>query len=109
MRYSYSTGRDKQIHDFSTRAGEYDVYIWNCVYTGAFTPHCYQVEDLKAKYPEIGLDPNRVPTELVVPKVLEDVYTIGRFFTKKFNPESLVEAGNTIIAMIMHTVYWEYC
>jgi ABC-type glycerol-3-phosphate transport system substrate-binding protein len=177
--FDWETGRDRQIHDFSTRAGEYDVYMWDCIYTGAFAPHCYPVEDLKAKYPdaeiftnyadflptvdkrychwggkrigyticsnvmamfyrkdlwqdpkiqemyrkwidkniadlkakapEIGLDPNKIPTELVVPKVLEDVYAIGRFFTRKFNPDSPVEAGNTIMAMRTHTIHWEYC
>ena len=50
--FDWETGRDRQIHDFSTRAGEYDVYMWDCIYTGAFAPHCYPIEDLKAKYPE---------------------------------------------------------
>jgi len=177
--FDWETGRDRQIHDFSTGAGEYDVYMWDCIYTGAFAPHCYPVEDLKAKYPdaeifkdyndllpttdsrychwkgkrigyticanvmamfyrkdlwddptiqdkykkwidkniddlkakapELGLDPNKIPTELVVPKLLEDLYAIGRFFTKKFNPESPVEMGNAIMAMRTHTIHWEYC
>ena len=176
--FDWETGRDRQLHEFATRAGEYDVVMWDCIYTGAFAPHCYPIDELRAKYPdaeifkdygdflptidrrymqwegrrigyvicanvmamfyrkdlwedprikdmyrkwidknladlqakapEIGLDPKKIPTELKVPTVLEDVYAIGRFFTRKFNPDSPVEAGNCIMAMRTHTIHWEY-
>lgn len=177
--FDWETGRDRQIHDFATKAGEFDVYMWDCIYTGAFAPHCYPVDDLKTEYPEaetfkdyadfiptidrqyaqwegkrigyvhcanvmamfyrkdlledptvqaqyktwvgerldelkalatkFGLDPEKVPTELTVPKTLEDLLVIGRFFTKTYNPESPTEIGNTIMAMRTHTIHWEYC
>jgi len=177
--FDWETGRDRQIHDFATKAGEFDVYMWDCIYTGAFAPHCYPVDDLKAKYPDaetfkeyadfiptidrqyaqwegkrigyvhcanvmamfyrkdlledptiqakyktwvsghldelkalatkFGLDPAKVPTELKVPKTLEDLLVIGRFFTKTYNPESPTEIGNTIMCMRTHTIHWEYC
>jgi ABC-type glycerol-3-phosphate transport system substrate-binding protein len=177
--FDWETGRDKQLHEFATKAGEYDVLMWDCIYTGAFAPHCYPVDDLKAKYPDaeifkdyadfiptidrqyahwegkrIGyvhcanvmamfyrkdlledpsiqakykkwvadhlnelkalaskfkLDPAKIPTELTVPKTLEDLLVIGRFFTKKYNPESPTEIGNLIAAMKTHTIHWEYC
>jgi len=50
--FDWETGRDRQIHDFATKAGEFDVYMWDCIYTGAFAPHCYPVDDLKTQYPE---------------------------------------------------------
>jgi len=177
--FDWETGRDKQLHEFATKAGEYDVLMWDCIYTGAFGPHCYPVDDLIAKYPEseifkdysdfiptidrqycfwegkrIGyvnvanvmamfyrkdlledsnikaqykawvadhlselkalaskfkLDPTKVPTELTVPKTLEDLLVIGRFFTKAYNPDSPTEVGNAIAAMKTHTIHWEYC
>ncbi|MGQ9478876.1 MAG: extracellular solute-binding protein [Thermoproteota archaeon] len=50
--FDWETGRDRQLHDMATKAGEFDVYMWDCIYTGAFAPHCYRVDDLKAKYPD---------------------------------------------------------
>ena len=50
--FDWETGRDRQIHDFATKAGEFDVYMWDCIYTGAFAPHCYPVDELKNQYPE---------------------------------------------------------
>jgi multiple sugar transport system substrate-binding protein len=174
----WETGRDRQLHDFATRAGEYDVYMWDCIYTGAFGPHCFPIDELRSRYPDaeiftdygdfletvdrrymhwegrrigyvitanvmamfyrrdlwedqrikdmyskwidrnlsdlqanapnIGLDPRKIPTTLVVPKNLEDVYAIGRFFTKRYNPNSPVDAGNAFMAMRTHTIHWEY-
>jgi ABC-type glycerol-3-phosphate transport system substrate-binding protein len=175
----WETGRDRQLHDMATKAGEFDVYMWDCIYTGAFGPHCYTLDDLKSMYPDSetfkdyndfiqsidnryafwdgkrigyivcanvmamfyrkdlfenstikaqyatwiqnnlelvrsrvvdsGLDPNKIPMELKVPTVLEELLAISMFFTKSFNPDSPTEIGNCIMAMKTHTIHWEYC
>ncbi|MEM2921488.1 MAG: hypothetical protein QXF26_04130, partial [Candidatus Bathyarchaeia archaeon] len=50
--FDWETGRDRQLHDMATKAGEFDVYMWDCIYTGAFAPHCYPIDELRAKYPD---------------------------------------------------------
>lgn len=177
--FDWETGRDRQLHDMATKAGEFDVYMWDCIYTGAFAPHCYLVDDLKSNYPndeifkdysdfissidgryahwegkrigyivcanvmsmfyrkdlfenltiknmyrswieanygqvrswveDSGLDVNKIPRELKVPETLEELLPVSMFFTKKFNPDSPTEIGNTIMAMRTHTIHWEYC
>jgi ABC-type glycerol-3-phosphate transport system substrate-binding protein len=177
--YDWETGRDRQLNDMATQAGEIDVYMWDCIYTGAFAPHLYAVDDLIAKYPsaeifkdysdliasidqryghwegkrtgyiictnvmamfyrqdlfdnstiknnyvtwiannraeiasiltECGLDSSRIPTTLKVPTNLEELFVADRFFTRKYNPDSPTEIGNTIMAMKTHTIHWEYC
>lgn len=177
--FDWETGRDRQLHDMAVKAGEFDVYMWDCIYTGAFAPHLYTLDELKSKYSdaeifrdyndfirsvderyahwegkrigyvvctnvmamfyrkdmfenatlkakyrtwisahkdeiksiieECGLDVNRIPQELIVPTTLEELTAVARFFTKKFNPDSPTEIGNTIMAMRTHTIHWEYC
>ncbi|MEM2401452.1 MAG: hypothetical protein QXX24_02790, partial [Candidatus Bathyarchaeia archaeon] len=34
--FDWETGRDRQLHDMAVKAGEFDVYMWDCIYTGAF-------------------------------------------------------------------------
>jgi len=60
--------------------------------------------DLQAKAPEIGLDPKKIPTELKVLTVLEDVYAIGKFFTKKFNPD-LARGLRIFLRSLLDKVY----
>jgi ABC-type glycerol-3-phosphate transport system substrate-binding protein len=50
--FDWETGRDRQLHDMAVKAGEFDTYMWDCIYTGAFAPHLVAVEDLKAQYPD---------------------------------------------------------
>ncbi|MEM2341389.1 MAG: extracellular solute-binding protein [Candidatus Bathyarchaeia archaeon] len=177
--FDWETGRDRQLHDMAVKAGEFDVYMWDCIYTGAFAPHCYTLDELKSKYPnseiftdygdfiesvdqryahwegkrigyvvctnvmamfyrkdlfessemkaqyrswitehydeiraiieECGLDVNRIPMELAPPTTLEELVATARFFTRRFNPNSPTEIGNTIMAMRTHTIHWEYC
>ncbi|MEM2424791.1 MAG: extracellular solute-binding protein [Candidatus Bathyarchaeia archaeon] len=177
--FDWETGRDRQLHDMAVKAGEFDVYMWDCIYTGAFAPHLYTLDELKSAYSdaeifkdyadfiesvdqryahwngkrigyvvctnvmamfyrkdlfesaemkdkyrswisghyneiksiieECGLNAGKIPQTLVVPTTLEELVAVARFFTKKFNPDSPTEIGNTIMAMRTHTIHWEYC
>ncbi len=50
--YDWDTMREKLFYDISVKGGEFEIYFWDCIWTGTFAPHVYTWDELKSKYPD---------------------------------------------------------
>jgi ABC-type glycerol-3-phosphate transport system substrate-binding protein len=87
----------KDLFESATVKAQYATWIRN------------NLDLVRTRVVDSGLDPAKIPMELKVPTVLEELLATAMFFTKTFNPNSPTEIGNCIMAMKTHTIHWEYC
>jgi len=50
---SWDTLLEKLTVDFATRTGAYDIFTWDLIWAGAFSPHAYEIDELMKKYPDV--------------------------------------------------------